>query len=233
VKISSRRTMEERSVNKKRANAPWPIPCRDLLGKCAVIPLHNTVVESLIGRYYGQLNPVWGYLIAQMVDGARAILLLPTRSPLEIHLSTRIIRKSFLVVPIRTRIVSSYSHSNSLYRHVGCKCPSDFYGPHCEYLLLNTMEDETAANTKSNSSSNGSNMFSAAVVIVTVSLILVFVMAVVHTRRRRSQQKVIVPFVAWHSDSGNISPLADEEGRGSRKLPFYSDTLHVHDNPLT
>lgn len=30
---------------------------------------------------------------------------------------------------------------NAIYQHAGCLCPRDFYGPHCEFLKLNVIDD--------------------------------------------------------------------------------------------
>lgn len=85
---------------------------------------------------------------------------------------------------------------NSLYQHAGCVCPRDFYGPHCEFLRLNIVDDldesfdfkevEKGIDGATRPSAERKNKYSFALAILfaCMSAALVAIAIKLHFRRR-------------------------------------------------
>jgi hypothetical protein len=87
---------------------------------------------------------------------------------------------------------------NKDYQHAGCICPPDFYGPHCEFLKLNVVDDidesfefkdqqdDNSNTTTKPRARNSSLTFGLAVLFALLSLSLVAIAIKLHTKQPKT-----------------------------------------------
>eukprot|EP00934_Nitzschia_sp_Nitz4_P000171 Nitzschia sp. Nitz4//scaffold40_size135432//93038//93971//NITZ4_003256-RA/size135432-snap-gene-0.132-mRNA-1//-1//CDS//3329551255//171//frame0 len=111
---------------------------------------------------------------------------------------------------IAAEVAPGDTNFNKVYQYRGCKCPTNFYGPHCEFLNIEGDEDLTSASIASLT-----HRSPLAVVLLCFVVISVGVVAVVVHRRLARQR---VPGEISIDNGGSSWPTATR--------PAYRDSMY-------
>jgi hypothetical protein len=104
----------------------------------------------------------------------------------------------------RHRLRSPYKHWTSLHliflvfsltlsSHRGCKCPAEFFGPHCEFLKFLGTVDETTKPNESTVENAPSSFVVAIFTLMSLSVVLLGALVVYKLKARSIPREITLP----------------------------------------
>ena len=120
-------------------------------------------------------------------------------------------------------------------RHAGCACPPEFYGPHCEFLKLNDMEEDhqeqfepTVAEPDiliepNHSGEEPKAVYPFAGFLVGITLVLIGFVAFIVVRQRYRNQASEEPVEGRYSDDAGLDQPKHGHWGGSDLYPTNTD----------